>query len=133
MYNDGVGGSGASAGNFGTEVSVREVMTDALRRRLGRRTFIRGPFAMAEFCTAGKLPGKSLLIWLLVHHRIRMTQQQEVTVPHWLLASAGVDARAKARALVALESAGLIHVRRERGKTARISLRKLVADQLIAT
>jgi hypothetical protein len=128
MYNDSIGGAGTSAGLFRADVSIQEVVTDVLRRRRSGGTFIRGPFAMAELCSAGKLPGKSLLVWLLVHHRVRMTHEPEVTLPHRLLASAGIDSRAKARALVALERAGLIQVRRERGKTARILLTKMAAD-----
>jgi hypothetical protein len=137
MYNEGTDGFGTCifddldrvtlkpkelSGLFGSDVPVQEVETEVLVRRGSRGTFIRGPFPLSQVCTVGKLPGKALLVWLLVHHRTRMTRQPEVTLPNELLASAGVDSRAKARALVALERAGLVQVRREPGKSARIAL-----------
>ena len=117
-------------GLFGADVPVREVMTDVLKHARARGTFIRGPFPLSEVRVVGKLPGKALLVWLLIHHRVRMTRQPEITLPNGLLASVGVDPRAKARALMALERAGLVRVRQKPGKTARISLTKTPSDQV---
>jgi hypothetical protein len=116
-------------GLFGADVPVREVMTGVLKYPHTRDTFIRGPFPLSEVRVVGKLPGKALLVWLLIHHRVRMTRQPEITLPSGLLASVGVDPRAKARALIALEHAGLVRVRQSPGMTARISLTRTPSDQ----
>jgi hypothetical protein len=144
VYDDGTGPLGTTVfddldkirlkatelfGLFGADVPVREVMTDVLKHAPGRGTFIRGPFPLSEVRVVGKLPGKALLVWLLIHHRVRMTRQPEITLPSGLLASVGVDPRAKARALIALEHAGLVRVRQSPGKTARISLTMTPSDQ----
>jgi hypothetical protein len=144
MYNEHSGDCGTSVfddldrmrlrseelpGPSSTHLPVQEVQTDVVKRRCSRDAFIRGPFPLPLVCIAGKLPGKALLVWLLINHRIRMSHQPEITLPNRFLASAGADPRAKARALVALEHAGLIRVRREPGKTARIALKLIPSDR----
>jgi hypothetical protein len=102
--------------------SVRtvEIETEALKRhRLG---FIRGPFTLPEFHAAARLPGKALAVWIYVAHRVRVTRNHEVTLPSSLLEAGGIDRHAKAKALHALEQAGLIQVVRATGNTPRISL-----------
>jgi hypothetical protein len=97
-----------------------EVETEVLRRK--RDGYIRGPLPLPEVIAAGRLPGKALLVWLFLRHRMRMTGQDEVTLPNGLVEVGGVDRNAKARALLELERAGLIHVTRAPGRTPRISL-----------
>ena len=90
------------------------------RRRLAR--FIAGPFPWAQFCTASRLPGKSLSVWELIHHRKRVTRSTVVTLPNEMLEEAGINEDAKSRALEALEQAGLITVERSPGRSPRVSL-----------
>ena len=80
------------------------------RRRLAR--FIAGPFSWAQFCTASRLPGKSLSVWELIHHCKRVTRSTVVTLPNEMLEEADINEDAKGRALEALEQAGLITVER---------------------
>jgi hypothetical protein len=99
-------------------VPTREVETDALKRH--RRGFISVRSPLSEFHVAAGLPGKCLAVWLLVQHRVRLTHKDEVTLPTALLEAAGIERRAKARALRDLERAGLIRVIRKVGQTPRI-------------
>lgn len=101
-------------------LQITEIETDAQRRR--RQGYLRGPFPLPAFFAAARLPGKALAIWLLVHHRVRVTRKLEVTLPSKLLVSAGIDRNAKARALRELEGAGLVRVVRKIGLVPRISL-----------
>jgi hypothetical protein len=107
----------------GCPLPTTEVDTEATRHR--RDQYVRGPFRLTEFCTASRLPGKALAVWLLLHHRVRVTGDSEVALPSGLLEQAGIDRNAKQRALRDLERVGLIRVRRERGRTARVSIVRL--------
>jgi DNA-binding MarR family transcriptional regulator len=102
-----------------SSIRIVEVETEALKRH--RRGFIRGPFPLPEFHAAAGLPGKALAVWIYVAHRTRVTSNPEVTLPSSLLEAGGIDRQAKARALHALEQAGLIRVVRATGRTPRIS------------
>jgi hypothetical protein len=101
-------------------VEETEVETEVLRRK--RDGYIRGPLPLPEVIAAGRLPGKALLVWLFLRHRMRMTGQDEVTLPNGLVEVSGVDRNAKARALLELERAGLVRITRALGRTPRISL-----------
>ena len=110
-----------------TDIPVREIETEATLRR--RRRYVRGPLPLAEVCAAARLPGKALAVWLLAHHRMRITGKTMVTLPSSLLEEAGIDRNAKARALSNLERNGLVEVRRQRGRTPLISLVGLPASK----
>ena len=49
-------------------------------------------------------------------------KQRTVTLPSHLMCAHGIDRWAKARALAALETAGLVSVAREAGRTARVTV-----------
>ena len=57
-------------------------------------------------------------------HRRDLTHEPTVTLPSTLLREFGVDRDSKARALRALEDAGLAQVERTNGRAARITLRE---------
>jgi hypothetical protein len=62
------------------------------------------------------------LVWLLIHHRRKLSAEQWVTLPARDLDRLSVNRFGKMRALKALEALGLIQVLRERGRTARVRL-----------
>jgi hypothetical protein len=105
-------------------IPVREVTTGALhsyeKRVQGR--FLKGPIPLQPIARAARLPGQALAVYLAVHHRAALTRSDTVTLPKGLLEQFGVTRDAKARALHALETASLVAVERNSGKTARVRL-----------
>jgi|ERR1700733_9698459 hypothetical protein len=85
--------------------------------------FLKGPIPMRHIEVAAKLSGKALAVFLAVHHRVALTGETSVSLPMSMLEGMGVNKDAKARALSALEAAGLITVERVPGHTARVQLR----------
>jgi DNA-binding MarR family transcriptional regulator len=105
-------------------VSEVEVETAALRaaktRHLSR--FLKGPIPLRDVAAASRLPGRALAVFLAINHRQALTRNSVVTLPRNLLADLGVTKDAKARALRALEAAGLVRVERQPGQSPRIRL-----------
>jgi hypothetical protein len=93
------------------------------RRRPGDR-FLKSP-PLDALIAAGKLPGKALLVYMAIRHRLDLTEKHrkfETTLPVGVMQDFRVDRRAKDRALASLRSAGLISIKRSPGHPARISL-----------
>ena len=86
--------------------------------------FFKGPIPLPRLAIAARLPGKALAVYLAIVHRRDLTHEPTVTLPSTLLREFGVDRDSKARALRALEGAGLIAVERTDWRTARITLRE---------
>ena len=104
-------------------IAAIEIETGALHRAHMRRAgrFLRGPIPMNDIATAARLPGQALAVFLAVHHRQALTKTQRVNLPKGLLGELGVTKDAKARALRALEGAGLVRVERRSGRSSSIS------------
>lgn len=92
------------------------------RSRPGAR-FLKGPVPLDTLAVAASLPGKALALYLILRHRCDLEARSSVSLPSELLQAFGIDRDAKARALRALEGAGLIQVERASGRAARITLR----------
>jgi DNA-binding MarR family transcriptional regulator len=107
-----------------SEIREVEVGSAATRQARNRRTsrFLKGPIPWEQIATAAQLGGQCLAVYVAVHHRTALTGQMPTTLPRALLQQLGVSKDAKARALRQLERAGLIGVRRAKGRTARVSL-----------
>jgi len=101
-----------------------EVETEASRThaRHSRMRFLKGPIPLRPIAIAACLPGKALAVYLILRHRRDLTREPTVTLPAQLLSDFGVDTDSKARALRALEGAGLITVERMDGRAARVTL-----------
>ncbi len=101
-----------------------EIETEALQARVRSRSerFLRGPIPINDIARASRVPGQALALLLAAHHRAAITGQTLVTIPRSLLSEFGITRNAKARALHALEEAGLVRVERTRGRGARIAL-----------
>lgn len=84
--------------------------------------FLKGPIPWSPVCTAARLPGQALAVFLAIHDRTAITGNPTVTLPRKVLGELGVSRDAKARALQALERASLVSVERVTGRTARITL-----------
>jgi hypothetical protein len=116
-------------------VAEVEIPTQASRKRAVRMSgrFLKGPIGMSVISQASRLGGRVLAVYLAIHHQTALTGKRTVTLPRALLNDMGVDKDAKARALHALNAAGLIVIDQARGRSARISLSQTVnlvkADQ----
>ncbi len=101
-----------------------EVETAQLRTVLARHAdrFLKGPIPLREIAAASRLPGRALAVLLAIHHRQALTKNPVVTLPQRLLAELGVGKDAKARALHALESVGLVRIMRSKGRQSKITL-----------
>ena len=101
-----------------------EVETEASRThaRHSQMPFLKGPIPLRPIAIAARLPGKALAVYLILRHRRDLTGEPTTTLPARLLRDFGVDRHSKARALRALEGAGLVMVERTDGCTARVSV-----------
>jgi len=112
------------------DIAVFEVETAAVvqaRRRRARR-FLKGPIPLDDLARAARLPGQALTVYLAVHHRMALTREKRVRLPHALMLEFGVTKDAKARALRQLEAAGLVRVERRTGRSAVITLHGRAQD-----
>ena len=101
-----------------------EIPTTASRARSGRMIgrFLKGPIAMPDIARAARLGGRTLAVYLAVHHQTALTGKRTVSLPKGLLADLGIDKDAKARGLRALEATGLVTVERVKGRAAKVEL-----------
>jgi hypothetical protein len=77
---------------------------------------------MDDIQTAAKFGQPCLILLLLIHHRINVTRQDDVTLPSDFLRDFDIDRSAKWRGLKLLEKAKLITVKHEPGNSARVKL-----------
>jgi hypothetical protein len=121
LYNN----SRDSITQYQEAISGVEVQTNLLKQSKARRRerFLKGPIPLKDIAAAAILPGKSLALFVAVHHQIDLTGKPNVTLPATLLRQLGISRSAKARCLNALEQAGLVSVMRSKGRAARIELK----------
>lgn len=112
------------SGGNGAGITEVEVETAALRSARLRQTgrFLKGPIPLDDVAIASRLPGQALAVFLAIHHRLALTRNTVVTLPKGLLTELGVTKDSKARALHALENAGLIRVERGLGRTPTLTI-----------
>ena len=72
--------------------------------------------------TAAKLPGRSLHVGVLLWYVAGSAQSLSVHLSNTLTLRFGVDRNAKYRALLSLESAGLIIAKRRRGRSPLVTI-----------
>ena len=105
------------------EVEVEIGTTISRTRSRSTARFLKGPVPLVSLAVAACLPGKALAVYLAIVHRRDLTHEPTVTLQSRLLREFGVDRDSKARALRALEGAGLIAVDRTAGRAARVTLK----------
>ena len=104
---------------FDTEAILR-LKERKQRKRKGR--FVKGPLSWPWVTAAAHCHPRALEILLAVKMLSDMSGQEEVALSTDIVANLGISADTKSRAIAALESAGLIHVKRQRGRLLRVSL-----------
>jgi len=102
------------------EIEIETTVSRTQSRPTAR--FLKGPVPLVSLAVAACLPGKALAVYLVTRHRCDLEGRSTVTLPATLLQHFGVGRDAKARALWALEDAGLVRVERTNGRAARITL-----------
>jgi DNA-binding transcriptional ArsR family regulator len=84
--------------------------------------FIAGPIDVSWVCRAGRLGVKALLVGLALWHLRGLRRSNSFIVSNLMIQEWGVQPDAKARALGALEKAGLITVERRGKRSPRVTL-----------
>lgn len=102
------------------EVEVKTRWSGAKGHRIARRFLKKTPLDPLQ--RAARLPGRALHVYLAIRHRCDLRREPRVTLPAAYLQAFGIGKDAKRRALAELETAGLIHVERLAGRTARVTL-----------
>jgi hypothetical protein len=87
-----------------------------------KQFFVKGPIPLEWLAVAAKLPGKTLHVGLLLWFLKGLRRSSEVPLTSSWLAIFGLEHVTAYRALQALETAGLVTVRRQRGKAPVITL-----------
>jgi hypothetical protein len=93
-----------------------------LRRKQARGRFLKGPVPLSELVPIGKMPGKALLVWLLIRHRTDLNRGEWATLPRRILQEWGISKNARADALRRLEQAGVIKIDRPKGYMLKVQL-----------
>lgn len=84
--------------------------------------FLKGPIPLSLVARAGGLPGKALQVFLAIWLECDLKKSQFVKITHRRLESLNVLPDSGRRALLKLESAGLIHIDRHRGRSPLVTL-----------
>lgn len=91
------------------------------RHRQGQK-FLQGPIPLAWLTTAGRLPGQALHVGIGLWFRAGLRKSATVALSQATLREFGVTRWSAYRGLRELERAGLVNVRRSRGRLARVTL-----------
>jgi hypothetical protein len=108
-------------------ILARKVATSgpADRARAARRgaRFIKGPLPLGWLAAAAKAGHPlALPVLLALKHKTDVVRQEWVKPPASVLRLFGVDKDGRSRAIAALERAGLVEVRRRRGRPPLVRL-----------
>jgi hypothetical protein len=95
-----------------------------LRKPPLRERFVKGPLLLSELIPVGRMPGKVLLLWLLIRHRTDLSRDGWATLPRRQLKEWGIGKNARTDALRRLEQAGLVKVERPKGYMLKVRLVK---------
>ena len=108
------------------QIDLAEPVVSIPRRRPSRRCrgqlFLRGPIPWAWIDTAGRLPGRALLVGLFVWRQSFMRKSATVRITYAQLVKLGMHSRTAKRALRALDRAGLVCVAHWPGCGADVTL-----------
>ena len=91
------------------------------RHRPGEK-FLKGPIPWRWIITAARLPGKALHIGIGLWFLAGLTRSRTVKPSNVLLNLMGVTRFSKARGLMELKKAGLIHIDRRLGKNPLVTI-----------
>ena len=104
-----------------TASSPKEKRPRRIRTKPAGR-FLRGPVCWDWITAAAKLPGAALGVGLAVHFLDGFTQSKTIRLSSDELRRMGIPRTTGYRALVALEKAGLVSVRRRAGRQPEVTI-----------
>lgn len=87
--------------------------------------FVPGPIPITQLLAAARLGKRALVIVLLLHAARRIARSSSdswLTLPARELRRFGIDGAAKARAVAALENAGVVEIQRQGRRSLRLRL-----------
>ncbi|WP_141415255.1 hypothetical protein [Caenispirillum bisanense] len=87
-----------------------------------RAPFLKGPVPLAWLAAASQLPGRALAVGIALWFQAGLHGSQDVKLTNQALSAFGVDRFAKKRALDALEEAGLVLVKHQRGRSPQVRI-----------
>ncbi len=93
-----------------------------LRRTRYFGRFLRGPIPWEWLARASELPGSALIVGLALWRLAGMVKSHTVTLTGGALEPLELSRQTRARALEALETAGLVAVSREQGRAAIVTI-----------
>ena len=93
-----------------------------LTQNVARNSFLKGPVPMNWLHAASKLPGKSLMVGLILWHLRGVRRTPVISLGNKILEEYGIDRKAKARCLKAMQNAGLIKVEQRRGCNPTVTI-----------
>ena len=95
------------------------------KRARRQAEFIKGPIRLEWVCQAARLPRRALATALALLFKAGVSgSDKDIPASPQLLERFGVSRRSGRRALVALEQAGLVKVKRQRGRCPRVTILK---------
>ena len=92
------------------------------RRCARHQRFVKGPLPLPWLARAARLPGKALAVGLAAWYLAGMAKSRTVKLTRATLDQFGVERKAGYRAVEKLESAGLVSVRRHRGRSPVLTI-----------
>ena len=92
------------------------------QRQRREEKFIMGPIPLVWLIKAAQLPGKVLHVALILWYLTELENSKEVHMSSKTVNDFGVNRQVGYRALKALENAGLISVRRYKGRSPRVTI-----------
>ena len=120
-------------------VSYSQILMDRLpetlsepsrKRREAKRArrqgeFLKGPIRLEWVCQAARLSGRALAVGLALLFKAGVSgSEEDIPLAPQLLERFGVSRRSTYRALESLERAGLVKVKRHRGRCPRVTVVK---------
>ena len=109
-----------AASSVGDEVEVATRWSRTKDNRIAGRFLKKTPLDPLQ--RAARIPGRALHVYLAIRHRCDLRREQTITLPAAYLQTFGIGKDVKRRALMELETVGLIRVERLPGRTARVTL-----------
>ncbi len=107
------------------DLEIRDTGTDIFpsvpRARKGQH-FIKGPIPLTWLMAASHLPGRAVNMGLLIWYRVGLEGKNRVQITRKISHLMGMKKDTAARALYALERAGLIKIARPRGSAPVVTL-----------
>jgi hypothetical protein len=107
------------------DIPEREVPTSVSRRAKQQHLqepFVRGPIPVRLIGAVWELPRRPVMVLWAIYHRLALTGDSWVTLPERVMADFKFDRKVKSRALIEMERAGLIQVKRTPGRPMRVAL-----------